>query len=77
LFTIGTIILWELSTLVFYVAPKTSSGDLKFDFPYTTREIPVDEIPTHLKVQDLKIARWTLQEDVQIQNLNLGIATKS
>ncbi len=27
-------------------------------------EILVDEVPTHLKVQDLKIARWTLQKDV-------------
>jgi hypothetical protein len=40
--------------------------ELKFDFPYTPGEILVDEVLAHLKVQDLKIIWWTLQEDVQI-----------
>ncbi len=74
LFTIGTIILLKSGTLVFYVVPKTSSEELQFDFFHTPREILIDEVPTHLKVQDLKIARWTLQKDVQIRDSNLGIA---
>jgi hypothetical protein len=49
---------------VSYVAPKISSKELKFEFLHTTREIPIDEIPTHSKVQDLKITRWMLQKDV-------------
>jgi hypothetical protein len=43
-----------------YVSPETSLEELKFDFLHTLGEIPVDEVPTHLKVQDLKIVRWTL-----------------
>jgi hypothetical protein len=58
----------KLSTLMFDVTPKTSLKELKFDFLHTLGEIPIDEIPTHLKMHDLKIGRWTLQED-----LNVGI----
>jgi hypothetical protein len=53
LFTIGTITLPELGTLMSYVAPKISSKELKFDFLHTLGEILVDQVPTHLKVQDL------------------------
>ncbi len=56
LFTIGTITLLELSTLMSYIALETNSEELKFDFLHTPREILVDEILAHLKVQDLKIA---------------------
>jgi hypothetical protein len=51
---------------VFYVAPENNSEELKFDFPHTLGEVLVDEIFAHLKVQDLKIVKWMLQEDVQI-----------
>ncbi len=68
LFTIKMITLPKLSTLMFDVTPKTSLKELKFDFLHTLGEIPIDEIPTHLKMHDLKIGRWTLQED-----LNVGI----
>ncbi len=50
LFTIGMITLLELGTLVFYIALKIGSEELKFDFLHTLREILVDEVPTHLKV---------------------------
>ncbi len=62
LFTIRTITLPKLGTLVSYIAPKTDSQELKFDFLHTLREILIDEVLAHLKVQDLK----TLQEDAQI-----------
>jgi hypothetical protein len=57
---------------MFYVALETNSKELKFDFPHTPGEVLVDEIFAHLKVQDLKIAKWMLQ-DVQIRYLDLGI----
>jgi hypothetical protein len=74
LFTIGTIALPELGTFVSYVVLETSSKELKVDFLHTPKEILIDEVIAHLKVQDLKITRWTLQEDVLIQDLNMGIA---
>jgi len=46
--------------------PKIGSKEFKFDFLHTPRNISVDNVPAQLKVQDLKIARWTLQKDVQI-----------
>jgi hypothetical protein len=61
---------------VFYVVPKINLEELKFDFPHTPKEILEDEVPTQLKVQDLKIARLTLQKNVQIRDLNLGTTTQ-
>jgi hypothetical protein len=49
---------------MFNVALGTNLEELKFDFLHTLRDILVDEVPTHLKVHDLKITRWMLQEDV-------------
>jgi len=49
----------------FDVVLETNLEELKFDFPHTSGEVSVDEILAHLMVQDLKIARWMLQ-DVQI-----------
>ncbi len=62
LFNIRTITLLELRTLVSYIPLETSLEELKFDFLHTLGGIPVDEVFTHLKMQDLKIARWTLQD---------------
>jgi hypothetical protein len=56
LFTIGAITLPKPGTFVSYITLKTSSGELKFDFLHTSKEILVDEVFTHLKLQDLKIA---------------------
>jgi hypothetical protein len=55
---------WNQTHLVSYVAPKTNLEELKSEFVHTTGEIPIDEVLTHSKVQDLKIIRWTLQKDV-------------
>jgi hypothetical protein len=42
------------------VTLETGLEELKFYFLHTLGDISVDEVPTHSKVQDLKIARWTL-----------------
>lgn len=76
LFTIGMITLSELGTLMSDVILKIGSEELKFDFPRTLRDIPVDEVLAHLKVQKLKIAKWTLWKDVHICDLNLGTTTE-
>jgi hypothetical protein len=60
LFTIGMITLLEPSTLMSDVILEIGSEELKFDFPHTLRDIPVDEVLAHLKVQNSKFARWTL-----------------
>ncbi len=73
LFTIGTITLPKPGILVLHVALETSLEELKFIFLHTQGEILINEVIAHLNVQDLKIARWTLQEDVQVRVLNMNI----
>jgi len=51
LFTIRIITLLELGTPCVLHCSKIR---------FRGGEIPVDEVPTHLMVEDLKIARWTL-----------------
>ncbi len=52
LFTIGMITLLELGTLLFDAILEIGLEELKFDFPHTLRDIPIDEVLAHLKVQN-------------------------
>jgi hypothetical protein len=55
---------WNQTHLVSYVAPETNLQELKSEFLHIKREISINEVLTHSKVQDLKIIKWTLQKDV-------------
>jgi hypothetical protein len=49
LITIETITLPK-SSIVLNVVPKIGLEELKFDFPHTPKDIPIDEVPAHLKM---------------------------
>jgi hypothetical protein len=54
LFTIGTITLPELGTLVSNVVLEIGLEELKFDFLHTLKDISIDEVIAHLKGVKLK-----------------------
>ncbi len=71
--TCGTITLSKLE--VFNAAifsAKVNTLDFTFNFPHSEGQILVDTMPTHIKVQELNIARLTLHEDHQVWLFNLG-----
>jgi hypothetical protein len=77
MFTIGTITLPEpkIGTLVLttkILGVDFGIEDLTFDFPHIPCEIKVDTTLVRIKVQDIKIIRWILPKDVQVQDLNIG-----
>ncbi len=73
LFTLGTITLLKpeiINTTTFSV--EVSTNDLTFNFPHFEGQISINIMPTHIKVQELDIARWILPEDHHVRLLNLG-----
>jgi hypothetical protein len=59
-----------LSVAIF--GAKVNTKDLTFNFPHFERHILIDTTPTHIKVQELDIARKTLPKDHHVQLLNMG-----
>ncbi len=51
---------------------KINIDEAIFDFPHTLGEIMVDITLAQIKMQDMKMAKWNLLEEVQIRPLNLG-----
>ncbi len=41
-------------------------------YSHQSGSVTLDEIPTKFKALELQIAKWTLIEDQQLMNLNLG-----
>jgi hypothetical protein len=55
---------------------KIGTNKLIFYFPLTLGEILVDITLAQIKVQNMKMAKWNLFEEVHIRPLNLGIHDK-
>jgi len=55
---------------------KISTNKPIFDFLHTLGKNLVDIMPVWIKMQDMKMAKWNLLEEVQICPLNLGIHNK-
>ncbi len=55
---------------------KIGTNELIFYFPLTLGEILVDITLIHIKVQNMKMAKWNQLEEVHIRPLNLGIHDK-
>ncbi len=51
---------------------KSSTDEQIFEFPHAPREISVDTMPTRIKMQNMKMAKWNLSDEVQICLLKLG-----
>jgi hypothetical protein len=51
---------------------KIGTHESIFNFPHTLKEISIDITLVQIKVQDMKMAKWNLLEEVQIRPLNLG-----
>jgi len=78
LFIIGTITSPKLKILTMVATDvKIGTDELIFDFPHISSKISMDTMPAHIKVQNMKMAKWNLLEEVQICPLNLGIHNKS
>ncbi len=58
------------------IAMKINLDKPIFDFPHTLKEISIDTTLTHIEIQNMKMAKWNLLEEVQIHPLNLGTHNK-
>ncbi len=70
---IGTITLLKLNNFnVIVFGAKVGIEDLTFNFPHSERQIWVDNTPTHIRIEKLDIACYTLSEDLQVGFFTLG-----
>jgi hypothetical protein len=77
LFAIRTITLPKLEILSACVTSlEFNIKDLIFDFSHMLSKILIDVIFIRIKVQDLRIAKWTLSKEVQVRSFNLGTNQK-
>jgi hypothetical protein len=73
LFIIGTTTLLELEILnAIIFNAEIDTKEITFKFPHFEGYIQMDTTPTHIRIQDLDIACWTLHEDHQVQTPQSG-----
>jgi hypothetical protein len=77
LFAIKTITLPKLEILLAHVTSlEFNIKDFIFDFSHMLGKILIDVILIRIKVQDLRIAKWTLSKEIQLRSFNLGTNQK-